>query len=207
MSWFTQSHIAKTPPGDAAFKMLCATHLNRTIAGFESQGTIGLQPLKQRWIALLEGELWRLTYEAICELWGVSLSSGRLETRPLLEDGPTGRMLLVTVAPCRTEQQLAGLLPGGSYAEFLNAQRKRFHELDNWKRREFVHWIFCVDAEISASLLYLWSFESVVRLMMGARPGQFSPPPPMIVPLEIVGGDSAAAMLVNGILRLDAAAH
>jgi len=205
MSWFKKTLMASIPPSDAAFRMLCAAHLNKTIAGFESRGATNLSPLKERWFGLLEGELWQGTYKAISDLWKESLSGGRAETQGLVEDGPAGRMLLATVAPCNTEQEFRASLPGGGYPDFLKAHRKAFYELDGWQSREFAHWLFCVEVEVSVSLLYLWSFQSIVNLMMAQHAGLSSAPPPMIVPLEVVGGDAGAARLVDNLLQADAA--
>jgi hypothetical protein len=183
-------------------------HLNRTSAGFESRGAPNLARLKERWFGLLEGVVWQNTYEAVAAAWKESFGDGLPKTRSLIENGPTGRMILVTVGPGKTEQDLAGSLPGGNYVAFLKTRRNAFYDLDRWKEREFAHWLFAVDNEVSVSLLYTWSFESILKLTMAQMAGGTSArmPPPLIVPLEMIGGDAGGSRLMAELLQADAGA-
>ena len=137
---------------------------------------------------------------------------GTPQTHDFVEGGPTGRMIVVTCAPWLDERRFLRSLPDRSYISFVLPYRKIFHGLPNWKRREFVHWIFTAGPDeqgyedISASLLYVESFESL-SIEVGSKLKQtglatFLEGHATIVPLSYLPGSSEE--LYREILKSDA---
>jgi hypothetical protein len=121
-------------------------------------------------------------------------------------------MIIVTCAPWLDERRFLRSLPDRSYISFILPYRETFHGLPNWKQREFVHWIFTAGPDeqgyedISASLLYVESFESLSTEMIwqAKRKGQFDflEGHATIIPLSYLPGSSEE--LYREMLKSDA---
>jgi len=218
---FLSKKAAKTLRTDELFdrdimRVACGQHLNTTMARFKLGGARNLASIGPRWLSLIgDATLFRTSQEALTA-WKAASDVGIPQTRHFLEAGATGRMVLVTSVPWLDEQRFLRTLPDRSYLAFILPYRRIFYGFQNWKQREFAHWIFTAGPdeqgyeEISVSLFYMESYESLaldVGRQMHERPGSsnFFEGRAAIVPTTYLPRESGTDLL-RELLRLDAQA-
>lgn len=116
--------------------------------------------------------LLKRTSEHALTAWNQATQKGECITCSFVEDGTTGRMVIITIVPWLDELRFLNTLPEKSYFVFIKPHRQAFYRLSDWEQREFVHWIFLAGKDengyqdISVSLFYLEAFNSLLKQAM-----------------------------------------
>lgn len=178
------------------FKVLCSSHVEKMVRYFAQRGAIFLDIAEMRWRNQFDELIWTEVEQTAHRLRKRATKSHKMRTERLIEQVDDGRVIMISVAPARSEEYLIRSFPRGDYCEFYRIEHNRFHEIPNWVERDFVHWMFLWDEEhFDVHLLYelslkmrqvLIGYQVVQAKKRGEKEPFYLKLPPRIIPESFV---------------------
>src|SRR5690348_7621150 len=123
----TYSAVGQDVPPPFPLREACMRHFATTLLEHVPVlPSFLIQWAQERWSTLFTENAWLPIENSAADLHRAAVRNGKVESKQLVEAGPTGRMVLVSVASSIGDDNLMAWLEGRDYSDFMLDYRRQF---------------------------------------------------------------------------------